>query len=488
MNPADFLLILPEMFVFAMACVVLVADSFLSDRRRAVSYLLSLAALIGAAAFTAAGFIDGYGDGNNAARAVGFNGMFVADLMSDTLKLGLYATTAAVFVYSRQHLTRRGLFKGEFYVLGLFATLGMMVLVSAHSMLTVYLGLELMSLSLYAMVAFDRDNALSSEAAMKYFVLGGFASGVLLYGMSIVYGVTGALDLRVIADHLAARQSFNAPLLLGMVFIIAALAFKSAAAPFHAWAPDVYHGAPTAVAAFIGSAAKLAAFGFVMRLLIESMAAMQSSWRDILMILSVLSLAIGNIVAIAQTNIKRMLAYSAIAHAGFILLGLVTAHPSGYAAAMFYVITYALTATAAFGVVIALGRHGFEADNIDDFKGLNARNSWRALLMLLVMFSMAGVPPMVGFHAKLLVLQSLVNQGMHWLAVTAVLFSVIGAFYYLRVVKAMYFDAPQERDATDDKTIAAIDMRAVLGANALLILALGLFPDPLIEVCLRAIQ
>lgn len=476
MESADFTLIIPEIFVLTMACLVLVIDAFLKDEQRNVSYLLSLATLIGAALIT----------WNNPATspAIAFSGTFVVDAMADVMKFSVYLVTAAVFVYSRQYLRDRALFKGEFYVLGLFSVLGMMVLISAHSMLTVYLGLELMSLSLYAMVAFNRDSALSSEAAMKYFILGGFASGVLLYGMSIIYGVTGSLDLAAISAYLSGQQTFNAPLLLGMVFIVVALAFKLGAVPFHMWVPDIYHGAPSAVTAFIGTAAKLAAFGFVMRLLIEGMGAMHDSWQDILIILSVLSLAIGNIVAIAQTNIKRMLAYSTISHVGFILLGFIAVNPEGYSAAMFYTITYAITAAAAFGIVILLSREGFEAENIEDFKGLNARHPWYAFMMLLVVFSMAGVPPTVGFYAKLLVLEAIIDQQMVWLAVVAVLFSVIGAFYYLRVVKVMYFDEAEDNHAIN----VSGGMHLVLSSNALLALLLGIFPGALISLCLSAIS
>lgn len=476
MELADFSLIIPEMFVLSMACLILVIDAFLNDSQRKVTYLLSLATLVIAAVLTWHFHFD--------SRAVGFSGTFVVDTMADVLKFSVYVVTFAVFVYSRQYLQARELFKGEFYVLGLFAVLGMMVLISAHSMLTVYLGLELMSLSLYAMVAFNRDNAMSSEAAMKYFVLGGFASGVLLYGMSIIYGVSGSLDLGEIADFLSKQPSFNAPLALGMVFIVVALAFKLGAVPFHMWVPDIYHGAPTAVTAFIGTSAKLAAFGFVMRLLVEGLGAMQTAWQDILIILSVLSLAIGNIVAIAQTNIKRMLAYSTISHVGFILLGFIATNNDGYSASMFYTITYAVTAVAAFGIVILLSRAGFEADNIDDFKGLNARHPWYAFMMLLVMFSMAGVPPTVGFWAKLYVLESVIDQGMAWLAIVAVLFSVIGAYYYLRIIKVMYFD-----DVEDESVIEVSGgMHLVLSSNALMALALGLFPGSLMALCLAALS
>lgn len=476
METTDFTLIIPELFVLGMACLVLVIDAFLRDEQRNVSYLLSQATLIGAALITWNQSVD--------TAVIGFSGTFIVDAMADALKFTVYLITATVFVYSRQYLKERNLFKGEFYVLGLFAVLGMMVLISAHSLLTVYLGLELMSLSLYAMVAFNRDSAMSSEAAMKYFILGGFASGVLLYGMSILYGVTATLDLAEISTYLAAQTSFSAPLLLSMVFIIVALSFKLGAVPFHMWVPDIYHGAPTAVTAFIGTAAKVAGFGFMMRLLVEGMGAMQTSWQEILIILSVLSLAIGNIVAIAQTNIKRMLAYSTISHVGFILLGFIATTADGYSAAMFYTITYVITAAAAFGIVILLSREGFEADNIDDFKGLNTRHPWYAFMMLLVMFSMAGVPPMVGFYAKLLVLEAIIDLDMIWLAVVAVLFSFIGAFYYLRIIKVMYFDEAE----ADAEITATTGMHLVLSGNSLLTLFLGIFPGTLIALCLAAIS
>ena len=469
-------MIIPEIFILGMACVILVVDAFLRDEQRTISYALTQLSLVTAAYLT--------WHLHTGESIAGFSGTFVADAMADVLKFSIYLVTFIVFVYSRQYLRERDLFKGEFYVLGLFAVLGMMILVSAHSLLTVYLGLELMSLSLYALVAFNRDNVLSSEAAMKYFILGGFASGVLLYGMSILYGVSGSLDLGEISTFLVAQPSFNPPLMLAMVLIIVALAFKLGAVPFHMWVPDIYHGAPTAVTAFISTAAKLAGFGFIMRLLVEGMGAMQSSWQDILIILSVLSLAIGNIVAIAQTNIKRMLAYSTISHVGFILLGFISTSNDGYSAALFYTIVYAITAAGAFGIVILLSRAGFEADHINDYRGLNNRHPWYAFMMLLFMFSMAGVPPTVGFYAKLLVLEAIIDQGdMTWLAVTAVLFSVIGAFYYLRLVKVMYFDA------TEDKTEirAGYAMHLVLSSNGLFILAVGLFPGALIALSLAAI-
>lgn len=475
MSTADFALIIPEMFILGMASMILVVDAFLKEQQRVVSYWLTQATLLGAAFITWSQY--------SGITTVAFSGTFVTDSMSDIVKFTIYLVTAAVFVYSRQYLQQRELFKGEFYVLGLFAVLGMMILVSAHSLLTLYLGLELMSLSLYALVAFNRDSAISTEAAMKYFILGGFASGVLLYGMSILYGVTGSLDIAQINAYISSHPDFNAPLLLGMVFVIVAMAFKLGAVPFHMWVPDIYHGAPTAVTAFIGTSAKLASFGFLMRLLVEGLGGMQASWQDILIILSVLSLAIGNVVAIAQTNIKRMLAYSTIAHVGFILLGFIAGTNDGYSSAMFYTITYAIIAAGTFGIVILLSRKGFEADNIDDFKGLNTRHPWYAFMMLLLMFSMAGVPPTVGFYAKLLVLQAIVDQGLTWLAIVAVLFSVIGVFYYLRIIKVMYFDEMEDHSEIS----ASPGMHIVLSSNALLALGLGIFPGTLIALCLAAI-
>ena len=475
MELSDFSLIIPEMFMLGMICLVLIVDTFLTDNQRDITYYLSLATLLIVMGLTVWSDSD--------LSQTGFNGHFIADRLATVLKLSIYLVSLMLFVYSRQYLQLRDLYKGEFYVLSLFSVLGMMVLVSAHSMLMVYLGLELMSLSLYAMVAFHRDDAIASESAMKYFVLGGFASGILLYGMSIVYGVTGTLNLSDIAQYVSAQSVFSTPLLLAMVFIVVALSFKLGAVPFHMWIPDIYHGALSIVTAFIATAAKLAAFGFMMRLLIEGMGGMQNAWQDILIILSVLSIVVGNIVAIAQTNIKRLLAYSAISHVGFILLGFAAASPEGYSAAMFYVMSYAIVGAGGFGMIILLSRAGFESDNIDDFKGLNQRNAWYALMMLLIMFSMAGVPPMVGFYAKLLVLKAVVDQGIYWLAIVAVLASVIGAFYYLRIIKVMYFD-----DADDDnKIIASNSMQVVLSSNALLSLLLGLFPGALIALCLSTI-
>ncbi len=413
------------------------------------------------------------------AQAVLLGGTFVHDPMAALLKTSIFLVSVGAFAYARNYLTEKGSLRGEFYVLGLFAVLGMQVMVSAHSLLTVYLGLELLSLSLYAMVAFDRDSAPATEAAMKYFVLGALASGMLLYGMSMLYGATGSLDIAEIASAVSGAEDNSLILVFGLCFIVVGLAFKFGAVPFHMWVPDVYHGAPTPVTLFIGSAPKIAAFAMAMRLLAESMGGLVVDWQGMLSILAVLSLAIGNIIAIAQTNLKRMLAYSTISHVGFLLLGILAGTSAGYSASMFYAITYALMAIGGFGMIILLSRAGFEADRLDDFKGLNSRSPWFALMMLILMFSMAGVPPTVGFYAKLSVLQAVVDVDMVWLALVAVFFSIIGAFYYIRVVKLMYFDEPE----TEAPLAVNADLQLALSVNSLAVLALGLFPGGLLALC-----
>jgi NADH-quinone oxidoreductase subunit N len=359
----------------------------------------------------------------------------------------------------------------------------MMIMVSAHSLLSVYLGLELLSLSLYALVATDRDSPVASEAAMKYFVLGSLASGMLLYGISMIYGATGSVDLQMVADAVARLGTDNLVLVFGLVFLVVGLSFKLGAVPFHMWLPDVYQGAPTPVTLFIGSAPKLAAFALVMRILVDGLGALQGDWQGMLIILAAASMALGNLVAIAQTNIKRMLAYSTISHVGFLLLGILAATPEGYAAAMFYTIVYVLMAVGAFGVIIMLSRAGFEAENIDDFKGLNDRSPWLAFLMMMIMMSMAGVPFLVGFYAKWVVLQAIVNIGLVWLAILGVVFSVIGAFYYLRVVKCMYFDKAEQSEPIQ----LSLDTEIAISANGLLLVALGLYPTALMGWCAAAL-
>ncbi|MFV2057022.1 MAG: NADH-quinone oxidoreductase subunit NuoN, partial [Thiohalomonadales bacterium] len=452
----NFALALPEIFVLSMACILLILDLFISDKYRVITYLLSLATLVVAALLTI---------GLNSTEAITtFNGTFVADRMGDVLKIFVYLIISVVFIYSRGYLVDRNLFKGEFYTLGLFGTLGMMVLISAHNFITLYLGLELLSLSLYALVAMQRDSAQAAEAAMKYFVLGALASGMLLYGMSLLYGVTGTLDIAEFSK-IVANESYKEStiLMLGLVFVVVGMAFKLGAVPFHMWVPDVYQGAPTAVTIYLGTAPKIAAFAMVMRLLVEGLGEFQDQWQDMLIILAILSMGIGNVIAIAQANIKRMLAYSTISHVGFILLGILSANPDGYSAAMYYTIVYSIMSLGGFGVVLLLSRAGFEADNLNDYKGLNERSPWFAFIMLILMLSMAGVPPTVGFYAKLAVLQSVVNVGYVWIAIVAVIFAVIGAFYYLRIIKLMYFDAPE--DTTPIASYA--DMRIILSANGL---------------------
>ncbi len=473
----DFTLVVPEMFVLGMACAILVIDLFLKQEQRTFTYLLSQATLVGALILTL--LLE------NGEVQKTFNDTFVLDTMATVLKAFIYGVTFIVFAYTRPYLMERDLFKGEYYVLGLFAVLGMMVMVSAHSFLLIYLGLELLSLSLYAMVAFNRDDSHAAEAAMKYFILGAIASGMLLYGMSMLYGVSGSLDIVEVSSFiLRSSADMSMALVFGLVFVVIGLAFKLGAVPFHMWVPDVYHGAPTPVTLLLGTAPKIAAFAMIMRLLVEGLGGLHGDWQDMLIVLAVLSLAVGNVVAIAQTNIKRMLAYSTISHVGFVMLGLLAGTPEGYSSAMFYTIVYAITAAGGFGMILLLSRKGFEADNIDDFKGLNERSPWLAFMMLLIMFSMAGVPPTVGFYAKVAVLQAVVQIDLVWLAAYAVIFSIIGAFYYLRVVKVMYFDAPEDEAPL---STGGVGVQVIMGANGLSMLALGLMPGILMSVCVAAI-
>src|SRR5579862_6057747 len=461
----------PESFLGAAACAILLLDLLLSDARRGWIGWLSIATLIVTAVLAALQPVTH--------RVVVLGGLFELDRMAQVLKVITLIAVAVVFVYSTDYLKRRSIFKGEYYVLGLFATLGAMALISAGNLITLYLGLELMSLCLYAMVAFDRDSGIAAESAIKYFVLGSMASGTLLYGMSIVYGVTGSLELAEIAT--AVRNTNigdNVGLIFGISFLIVGVGFKLGAVPFHMWIPDVYEGSPTCVTVFIGTASKLAAFALAMRLLPEALGASQSDWGQMLVVLSVLSLAIGNVVAIAQANIKRMLAYSTISHIGFVLLGILAGTAQGYQAAMFYMISYVIVAAGAFGVVLLLSRQGFEADKLVDFKGLNARSPWFAGMMAMLMFSLAGVPPFIGFWAKLGVIQAVLSANITWLAVVAVLFSVVGAFFYLRIIKLMYFDEPTETTAIGGSLL----MRTVLSANALLVFGLGVIPGTLLQI------
>jgi len=486
----DFLLALPELVLLAGACVLMIADLFVRDPRRETSFIIAMLVLLACAAATV--FVM-WGTGGKLDYA--FSGLYVADLMAHLLKLCAYLAVAAALVYSRQYMHDRGLLRGEFLTLLLFALLGMMVMMSANSFLSLYLGLELLSLSLYAMVALNRDSAVSTEAAMKYFVLGALASGLLLYGMSMIYGATGTLTIPEVAKQIAGQAGNTANrhfLVFGLVFVVSGLAFKLGVVPFHMWIPDVYQGAPTAVTLVIGSGPKLAAFAMAMRLLVNGMLDLAHDWQQMLVVLAVLSMAVGNITAIAQTNIKRMLAYSTIAHMGFMLLGLLSGvvgenwlnAANAYAGAMFYTISYVLMSLGAFGMLLYLSRSGFECETLEDMKGLNRRNPWFAFIMLVLMFSLAGIPPTVGFYAKLAVLSAAVDAGQVWLAVVAVLLSLVGAFYYLRVVKLMYFDEPADAAPVEGPR----DMRVLLSVNGLAVLALGILPQSLMALCYIAIK
>ncbi len=465
----------PEIFLGLAACVLLLVDLVLKDTQRRWVGVLSIIVLLITAALVGMQTVTG--------KIAILSGMFEIDRMAQVLKVVTLLVVAAIFVYSIDYLQRRAILKGEYFVLGLFATLGGMVLISAGSMLTLYLGLELMSLCLYAMVAFDRDSGLAAESAIKYFVLGSMASGTLLYGMSIVYGMTGSLELSGIATAVAGGLGGNVGLIFGIAFMIVGIGFKFGAVPFHMWIPDVYEGSPTSVTVFIGTASKLAAFALAMRLLPEALGAAEPDWSQMLVVLSVLSMAIGNIVALAQSNLKRMLAYSTISHVGYVLLGILSGTQQGYQAAMFYMVSYVIVAAGAFGMILLMARQGFEADKISDFKGLNARSPWFAGMMAILMFSLAGLPPFIGFWAKLGVVQSVLHVNLIWLAVVAVLFSVVGAFFYLRVIKVMYFDDPVDISDLGGSWL----MRAVLSVNALAVLVVGIVPSALLQVCQQAL-
>jgi NADH-quinone oxidoreductase subunit N len=472
---ADIVPAMAEIFVAGAACLILLIDVLLGARARGISFLLAIAALAGAAWITSAVAVI--------EPSVILFGHYVADPMGTVLKLFAYGAAAVTLLYSREYLARRGMLRGEYAVLALFAVFGIQVIVSAASLLSLYLGIEIMSLSLYALVAFDRDDGIAAESAMKYFVLGAIASGALLYGISILYGLTGSFLLHDIAVTVSATEVPTIGLLFGLAFIVVGVAFKFGAVPFHMWLPDVYHGAPTAVTLFVGSAPKIASFALAMRVLVEGLGGAVAAWQDMLIVLAALSMVIGNVVAIAQSNIKRMLAYSTISHVGFILLGVLAGNATGYQAAMFYTLTYVILTTGAFGVVILLSRKGFEADALDDYRGLNRRSPWFAFVMLLLMFGLAGVPPTVGFWAKVQVISAVLDVGFTWLAALAVLLSVVGAYYYLRIVKLMYFDEPIGTDPVE----ANRAFRLVLSLNGLAVLALGLFPGLLLALCAQVL-
>jgi NADH-quinone oxidoreductase subunit N len=490
MNSFQFLPAYPEIFLAIAISAILLIDVYSKDAQRGLTYRLSLYSCLIVAALNLA-YLD------TGETWYIFGHMFVSDPLSNLLKVASSIAVAVTLVYSRNYVNERGMVTGErhgeFYVLALFSLLGQMVMISANNFMTIFLGLELLSLALYAMVALRRDSSAAMEAAMKYFILGALSSGFLLYGMSMVYGATGSLDLSQIARVLTAGSSDRTVLVFGLVFIISGLAFKLGVVPYHMWVPDVYQGAPTAVTLLIGGAPKLAAFAITLRLLVEGMITLAVDWQQMLLVLALLSLVVGNLSAIAQTSIKRMLAYSTIAHMGFMLLGMMSGIINGnaysaagaYSAALFYTLTYVLTTLGSFGVLLAISRHGSEADRFEDFKGLHKRAPGLALIMMIMMFSLAGVPPTVGFYAKFAVLGAVVGTGMIWLAVFAVMTSLIAAFYYLRVVKMMYFDAPEENS---DLSMTGLrgDMKTLLIINGAAVLVLGLMPEWLMRACISA--
>ena len=487
-NSFDFALATPEILLLVLACAVLLLDAFDKSESRQSTFSLSIASLVLLSAVS-------LWQWNEGVQGSTFSGQYVIDSLGHFLKVASYIAVAVTLIYGREYARARDMMKygGEFYSLTLFALLGQMVMISAGSMLTVYLGVELMSFALYALVALRRDHIQSTEAAMKYFVLGALASGVLLYGMSMIYGATGQIDLSLIADTIAAGKVQQLPLVFGVVFVVSGLAFKLTAAPFHMWTPDVYQGSPTAVTLIVGAAPKLAAFAITLRFLVEGLHGIALDWQPMLLIMAVLSLAIGNLAAIAQTNFKRMLAYSTISHMGFVFLGLlsgvldnnVVQSGQAYGSSLFYVVIYVLTTLVTFGLIMLLSRAGFECEEISDLKGLNRRNPLLAGILMLSMFSLAGIPPLAGFYAKLAVLQALVGAGYVWLAVVAVVFSLIGAFYYLRVVKVAYFDEP---DTAAYPVQAGSLAQGVMSLNGLLIIALGVLPGGLMAVCVQVIE
>jgi NADH-quinone oxidoreductase subunit N len=481
----NLLAMLPEIALLLVACLVLLVDATAAGDEG--SPRIDLIALAGLLLPLAAIFYVG-----GAGHSYSFGDMYVSDLMAHTLKACAVIATAAVIAYSRQYAIDRGMRRGELYTLALFALLGQMVMISGSNLLVLYLGLELMSLSLYAIAALRRDVAASSEAAMKYFVLGALSSGFLLYGMSMVYGATGSLDIPQIVDRISTGQVSDAVLVFGVVFVVAGIAFKLGAVPFHMWIPDVYQGTSTVATLLIAAGPKLAAFALAFRLLGEALMSVSHDWHQMLIVLAVLSLGLGNIVAIAQSNLKRMLAYSTISQIGFVLLGMIGAHTGGdsaqsadaFGASMFYAITYVLTTLGTFGLIQFLARKGFEAENIEDFKGLARRSPWLAGVMMMMMFSLAGLPPLVGFYAKLVVLESVIAVGLVWLAVYAVLMSLVGAYYYIRVIKVMYFDEPVDTAPI----VVGSGAQATMAVNGMLILLLGIVPGPLVSLCAASIR
>lgn len=468
--------LLPEIVVSIVACTILILDQTALKKFKELPFALTLGTLVVACIIL--------GNSIYQDSTVVMEGMFAADSFGSLIKFAICLITIFVFGYARTYSVARGIAGSEFYVLGLFGVLGMMVMASADHLLVVYLGLELMSLCLYSMVAFQRDSANATEAAMKYFVLGAIGSGSLLYGLSIIYGLTGTLEIAVINSQLSGASADNLPLILAIVFVVVALAFKLGAAPFHMWVPDVYHGAPTSTTIYLGTIPKIAAFAMVIRLLIGGLGELQHLWQDMFIVIALLSIVIGNIIAIVQTNLKRMLAYSTIAHMGFMLLGILSGTDDGFTASLFYVLVYSVMSLGAFGIILISARKGEELDLISDYSGLNGRDPWMAFWVLLLMFSLAGVPPTVGFYAKLAVIQAVVEVNLVWVAVIAVLFAVVGAFYYLRVIKVVYFDQLEEVPDSFNRLPAS---RMLLGLNAMVLVAILPWVGNVLAICETAI-
>ena len=487
MTAMNWLAVYPEIFLLVMTCVVALADLYVTDPKRTPTHVLTLLTLAGVGAMHWTYIQDGE-------TLYAMNRMVVSDPMGHLLALFAVIAIAVTLIYARPYAESREMLKGELYSLSLFSLLGISVMVSANNLLVTYIGLELMSLSLYALVALRRDHAQSTEAAMKYFVLGALASGFLLYGMSMLYGATGSLDIGTIFDVIAKGEANRQVLTFGLVFIVSGLAFKLGAVPFHMWVPDVYQGAPTAATLLIAGAPKIASFGMAMRLLVDGMMGLAADWQQMLVVLSVCSLVVGNLAAIAQTNLKRMLAYSTIAQMGFLLLGMIAGVVNGntlsaanaYSSSLFYILTYVVTTLGTFGLIMLLARQGFEAEDIADLAGLHKRSPVLAAVMAIFLFSLAGVPPMVGFHAKLAVLQALISTNdpvLIQLAIFGVVMSLIGAFYYIRVVKVMYFDEPKDSSAI----VIAGGPRTALSLNGAAVLLLGIVPGGLMTLCSQAI-
>lgn len=472
----SFIPAIPEIVLLTLTSLLLIADTIWSKRSEFATYYATQLILLVVGFLVLTSF--------STSQVLTFDGSFVRDAFGDILKLVIVVVSMGIFLFSKEYLLQNRFYRGEYFTLGLFGVLGMFVMVSAYNLITMYLGLEIMSLALYAMVAMRKDNQHALEAAMKYFVLGALATGMLLYGFSMIYGATGSIQFDEMAQIIASGNVDNVVLSFGVVFIVIGLAFKLGAVPFHMWVPDVYHGAPTAVTLYIGTAPKIAAFAMLYRILVEGLPGLVEDWQSLIVMISVLSLIVGAVITLVQENLKRLLAYSGIGHIGFILLGIIAANPDGYSAAMFYTIVYSITALAGFGMIVALARTNNEFDLVADFKGMNKRNPWLALMMLFVMFSMAGIPPFVGFYAKVVVIEEAVQAGFTWLAVLAVFMAVISAFYYLRVVKVMYFDEPE-----DDTKIEPVSnqLNWAVSFVSIALLVLGLMPSSLITLCYNSL-